>query len=365
MKKKIIIICLVVLIIGLMVLLGIKLFVKKPKTFIENVSDIYTSALEEHRTSGEVLYSNVYEEDKTIKNANEGLTYMVKFNDKGEIIYLVVSNGTERFQMGSIFEETPIKKEDITVEKIIKDETVIEPINTYNNYEIVDKGSNSSYVNRGYTIDSNNNITIALGQKNSGSYDMNISNIYVDKNAEYTIVVNVTEPTGDYQIQVLSYPFITIRFKEAVKITNLIIKDNNDNEFVNLSNTNTDNDVVEETKKENEKIRTIIIEKKEVKEKELEKLDKDEDGKITVKDIEVVEDIGKNTVIEKETGCVSGQYLKDGVCTPCPIDTYSTDGKTCVSCPIETCSKEGSKSVKDCKKCVKLSDPIKPPLVTE
>lgn len=361
MKNKIIIILSIVIVCCLIGFLGFKLFNKKSDDFIESVQNVYASALEEHNKSGEVLFSNIYEDDQTLRIVNNDLTYMVKFNENGQIVYLVVSNGTKRFQLGSIDGEDIIKKEDLTEDKIVKDETILKPETTFTDYEVVEKSSDSDYLLRGYIIDEFDNIIITLGQKYSGSYDMNIASITKNENAEYTIVVNVSEPIGDYQIQVLSNPFIKIRFLSAVKIKNLIVKDDKGNAFEKLTNVN--GEVEEVKEKEDEKIRTIIIEKKDVTPKELEELDKDSDGKITAKDIEVIKE--KEEIVEEDLKCALGRYVKDKKCVLCPIDTYGSGNGKCVSCPIETCSPEGSTSIKDCKKCVKLTDPIKPVLETE
>lgn len=334
---------------------------KKPKTLIDDVEYIYSSAIS--KNSSNKLYSNVYEKDETLDSVNANLKYMVKTNDQGEVIYLVVSDGEKRFQMGSLDENKPIKIKDLTIDKIVKDETIIKEEKLINvEYEIVKSGNDKSYKTKGYLIDKSGNITICLGQKNSGSYKINIANIY-NQNGEYTIYVNVDEPNGDYQIQVLSYPFITIKLKNN-NYSKLYVKNINGDEFKLITNntdskTETNTEKEEEIKKEKKKeeIKSIIIEKKPVTKKELEELDKDFDGKITTSDIELIE-------IEKVL-CNKGEYLKDNKCLPCPNNTYGSDGKTCTPCPVDTCTSGNAKSIRECKRCASLIDPVKPELVTE
>ncbi len=363
-KKSILLVIGCVLVIGFIVFLTFNKFgrSRKPKTLIENVEYIYSSALS--KNSSNKLYSNVYEKDDTLESVNDNLKYMVKVNDKGEIVYLVVSNGVERFQMGSLNESKPIKLKDLTKDKIVKDETIIKEDKFINvEYEVIKSGSDKSYKTKGYFVDKSGNITICLGQKNSGSYNINIANIYAQDD-EYTINVNVDEPNGDYQIQVLSYPFITIKLKNN-DYSKLYVKNVKGDEFKLITNDNTE--VESDTEKENkvkklkekkkDKIKSIIIEKKPITEKDLDELDKDFDGKITTEDIKLIE-------IEKVM-CEKGKYLKDNECLPCPNNTYGSDGITCTSCPVGTCTSGNAKSVRECKKCASLIDPVKPELVTE
>ena len=67
----------------------------------------------------------------------------------------------------------------------------------------------------------------------------------------------------------------------------------------------------------------------------------------------------------KVTRCSKGEHMENGRCVLCPVDTYGSDGKTCTKCPAETCSEAGSKTASDCKSCIKLTDPVMPPVEFE
>jgi 5'-3' exonuclease len=149
MNKKNIIIIVISITFIIALCTGIYLYKtnKKENTLIDDVQKIYSNALVKYSESKVDSYSNLSESDIRIDNVNENLSYMVKFNEKGQIVYLVVSNGVERFQLGSLYDNKEIKLEDITPEKIVKDETiVVEEKKNKIEYEIIDSGSNSSYV---------------------------------------------------------------------------------------------------------------------------------------------------------------------------------------------------------------------------
>jgi hypothetical protein len=357
MKKNINIILGVIAIIVLSI---VAIMLNKPKKvqtneFIESVKSLYASALKEY-DGNEVIYSNVYEDDTNITGVKENLNYMVKFNEKGEIVYLVVSDGNDRFQAGSIYENTPIKETDITKDKIVKDITAVN--DEHNNYVIIKEGNDAKYYKRGYYIEEKGYITIALGKQTSGTHRVKVVGV-TGKEGVYTITVQDEYKPADVEIQVLSYPFVTMSLR-GVKVIKLVIKDDKGYEFERLSvyKEETETSPVKE-----EEIRTIIIEKKDVTDEELKTYDQDSDGQITTDDIKVIKDQDKMT--GKVTKCSKGEHLVNKQCVKCPVNTYGADGKNCTSCPVETCSAEGSKSKDDCKSCIVLTDPVEPPVEFE
>ena len=347
-------------IIAIIVLTVVAVLISRPKKveaneFLESVKNVYASALKEYN-GNDAIYSNIYEDDTNITNVDNNLNYMVKFNKNGEIVYLVVSNGEDRFQVGSIYEDTPVKETDITKDKIVKDVTGIN--DERKNYVIIKEGNDGKYYKRGYYIEEKDYITIALGEQTSGTHRVKILGV-TGKDGVYTITIQDEYKPADVEIQVISYPFTTISLR-GVKVVKLIVKDDKGYELERLSvyKEETETSVVKE-----EEIRSIIIEKKDVSDEELKTYDQDSDGQITSEDIKVIKDEDKAT--GKVTICSKGEHKVDNKCVPCPADTYGPDGKNCVSCPAETCSVEGSKTKDSCKSCIKLTDPVEPPVEFE
>jgi hypothetical protein len=110
----------------------------------------------------------------------------------------------------------------------------------------------------------------------------------------------------------MSYPYITVKLKTD-KIGTINVKKTDGNDFKIIDELNNEIKDVELIKKDTEeKIKSIVIEKKEVTENDLEKLDQDSDGKITIKDAEIVKSkTDKDSeVIDSQTKvCKAGEYL--------------------------------------------------------
>ena len=83
-------------------------------------------------------------------------------------------------------------------------------------YKIIDRGQDTSLTRRGYVVEVNRNkttVTIALGEKNTGGYSIDLTKIRVN-NSSATIYVKENKPAvGSSVTQAFTYPILKIEFE--------------------------------------------------------------------------------------------------------------------------------------------------------
>ncbi len=83
-------------------------------------------------------------------------------------------------------------------------------------YKITDRGQDSSLTRRGYLVESTRSkatVTIALGEKNTGGYSIELTKIRVN-NSSATIYVKENKPApGSMVTQAITYPILKIEFE--------------------------------------------------------------------------------------------------------------------------------------------------------
>ncbi len=103
------------------------------------------------------------------------------------------------------------------------------------NYEIIEKDNHSGVKTQGYVYDdSNYELSIYLGQRNSSGYEIIVKKIEIDSKNDAFIELEEKRPSSlEVTTQEFTQPMITIRFKKL--INNITITDNYDVEYKEIA----------------------------------------------------------------------------------------------------------------------------------
>lgn len=115
----------------------------------------------------------------------------------------------------------------------LNDEKEVESEGTINGYTYkIKTGDDSRFKKRGYYIDTLNQpdapwfYIIAMGEKNTGGYDIAITSLKIDKEGNARIIVKETKPPKDsVTTMAFTYPYVSIEVDKYFKSITIINTD--------------------------------------------------------------------------------------------------------------------------------------------
>lgn len=209
MKKKIIYFLIITIVI-LLCILFIFLYTKKEKNESVKIINFYTN--------GAYIYEMKLEENYILvtKIANINCSepceqpkidsYKIEYNDENIKVIENLFKDKESYEIS-------ISKSDLTEQE---QEIIDKIINRLSYHIINNKEEDSTYIKRGYYIqqldDEKVIITIAMGMKNTGGYDISIKEVNVIED-EVQIFVQEESPFGEATMA-FTYPIVQIEFNK-------------------------------------------------------------------------------------------------------------------------------------------------------